>query len=45
MDIELLSQLGQRLLALQRRQGTFALKDGAWFRRVRFVIVAPDSRR
>jgi hypothetical protein len=23
---------------------TFALKAGEWFRRVRFVIVSPDSR-
>ena len=38
VDIELLRQLGQRLLALIAAKATFALKAGVWFRRVRFVI-------
>jgi hypothetical protein len=35
VDIELLRQLRQRLLALDRSQPCLALKAGLWFRRVR----------
>ena len=38
VDIELLRQFGQRLLPSIAARATFALKAGAWFRRVRFVI-------
>jgi hypothetical protein len=52
MDIELLRQLAQRLLAPAETNrfgeiaanANFALKAGVWFRRVRFVILAPDAR-
>ena len=41
MHIKLLGQLGQRLFPLMAAIATFALKAGLWFRRGRFVMVAP----
>jgi len=41
----MLRKLSQRSIALDRRIATFALKPGVWFRRVRLVIVSPDSQR
>ena len=42
VNVELLRQFDQRLLALQAATATFALNAGLWFRRTRFVIVSPD---
>lgn len=41
MDVVLLSQFGERLLAPDGSQATFALKAGVWFRRVRLDIFFP----
>ena len=45
MNIKLLRQVAQRLSPFSAARATFALKAGLWFRRVRFVICAPDAWR
>ena len=41
MNVELLSQLGQRLVASDGRQSHLRFEGGVWFRRGRLVIVSP----
>jgi len=45
VNIKKLSQLGQCPFALMAVKATLALKAGVWFRRVRFVMISPDSRQ
>src|SRR5436305_14271963 len=41
MDIEVLGQLGQGLVAFTAARATLALKAGEWFRRGRLLMVSP----